>query len=156
MKFGEKEYAYVPDRLKQFREENPRASVDTEPTMNADGSVTFKATIIKDQADEYSPKGTGNARYTEAELKRPKAFEKLETVSVGRALANIGYLNDGRIATTEEMEEFYGMKSDKYREQIETAKTVQELMTIFKDMTPNLKTEFTGLLSAKKKELING
>jgi hypothetical protein len=156
MKFGEKDYALVPDRLKQFRQENPRASIETQDTINPDGSITFRATIVKDQADEYSAKGQGSARYTEAELKRPKAFEKLETISIGRALANIGYLNDGRIATTEEMEEFYDMKADKYREDIEKAKTVEDLMAIFKDMPPNLKTEFTGLLSAKKKEILNG
>jgi len=156
MKFGDKDYALVPDRLKQFREENPRASIDTESTINIDGSVTFKATIIKDQADEYSAKATGTARYTEAELKIKKAFEKLETVSVGRALANVGYLNDGQIATTEEMEEFYGMKSDKYREQIEKAQSVADLMVIFKEMNPQIKLEFTGLLSARKKELLDG
>jgi hypothetical protein len=155
MKFGDKDYALVPDRLKQFREENPRASVDTEPTYNADGSVTFKATIIKDQADEFSAKGTGNARYSETELKRPKAFEKLETVAVGRALAMIGYLNDGRVATTEEMEEFYDMKAEKLREAIEKAKDVAELMELFKNMTPTEKIEFTPLLTERRKALTN-
>src|ERR1044072_2785517 len=106
IKFGDKDYSLVPERLKKMREENPRASIETEPTYNADGSVTFRATIIRDLADEHSARATGNARYTEIELKKPKAFEKLETVSVGRALANLGYLNDGQIATTEEMEEF--------------------------------------------------
>lgn len=156
MKFGDKDYALVPDRLKQFREENPRASVETEPTYNADGSVTFKATIIKDQSDEFSAKSTGNARYSEAELKVKKAFEKLETISVGRALANIGYLNDGRIATTEEMEEFYDMKADQFREQIAEAKTVDELKEIFKFMNAHAKKELTPVLSERKKEILNG
>ncbi|RYF29590.1 MAG: hypothetical protein EOO17_00810 [Chloroflexi bacterium] len=106
IKFGDKDYALVPARLKKFREANVRASVETEPSYNADGSITFKATITQDRANEYSAMATGTARYTEAELKKPKAFEKLETISVGRALANMGYLNDGQIATTEEMQEF--------------------------------------------------
>lgn len=156
MKFGDKDYALVPDRLKQFREENPRAKIDSNPTYNADGSITFKTTIIKDQADEYSAVGTGNARYTEAELKAKKAFEKLETISKGRALADIGYLNDGRIATTEEMEEFYDMKGDQYREFIEKATSIEELMEVFKNMNAIAKKEFTPLLSEKKKELTNG
>lgn len=155
MKFGDKEYSFVPDRLKQFREENPRASIDTAPTYNEDGSVTFKATIIKDQSDEYSAKGTGNARYSQAEISKPKAFEKLETISMGRALANIGYLNDGRVATTEEMEDFLDFKSDKYREAIETATTVEELMRVFTEMDAVAKREFTPLLSEKKKELLS-
>lgn len=95
IKFGDKDYALVPARLKKFREANPRASVDTEPTYNADGSITFKATIVQDRANEYSATATGNARYSADELKKAKAFDKLETISVGRALANIGYLNDG-------------------------------------------------------------
>ena len=128
--FGDKEYALVPERLKSMREDNPRASVETEQIFNADNSITFKATIIKDLADEFSARATGSARYSETELKRPKAFEKLETVSVGRALANLGYLNDGQIATSEEMLEFEDYKEDKVDQAIEKineAKTVDEL-----------------------------
>jgi NAD-dependent DNA ligase len=78
MKFGDKEYAYVPERLKRFREEHPRAKIDSNPTYNDDGSITFKTTITKDQSDPHSAVGTGNARYTEIELKKPKSFEKLD------------------------------------------------------------------------------
>jgi hypothetical protein len=155
MKFGDKEYAYVPDRLKRFREENPRAKIDSNPTYNADGSITFKTVIIKDQADEHSAVGSGNARYTETELKKPKAFEKLETISKGRALADIGYLNDGQVATTEELEEFYEYKHEKYQEQIENAKTVKELVQLFNSMNAEEKKEFTDLLANKRKELTN-
>ena len=77
IKFGDKDYALVPGRLKKFREANPRAGVDTEPTIHEDGSVTFKATIIQDRASEYSATATGNAHYSEVEMKKPKAFEKL-------------------------------------------------------------------------------
>jgi hypothetical protein len=153
LKFGDKEYALVPDRLKRFREENPRASIDSNPTYNADGSITFKTVIIKDQADEHSAVGSGNARYTEVELKKPKAFEKLETISKGRALADIGYLNDGQVATTEELEEFYEYKHEKYQDRIETAKTVPELVSIFNEMNSDEKKEFTEMLGAKRKEL---
>lgn len=138
IKFGDKDYALVPARLKKFREANPRASVDTEPTYNLDGSITFKATIIQDRANEYSATATGNARYDATELKKAKAFEKLETISVGRALANIGYLNDGQIATTEEMDEFNEYKEDKKVaakslaiETLEASKTIEELKLTF-------------------------
>ena len=127
IKFGDKDYALVPARLKKFRESNPRASVDTEPTYNADGSITFKATIIQDRANEYSATATGNARYIDVELKKPKSFEKLETISVGRALANIGYLNDGQIATTEEMDEFNDYKTNKLDEALNDINNCTEL-----------------------------
>lgn len=143
MKFGDKDYKLVPDRLKQFREENPRASIETEPTFNADGSITFKATIVKDQADEYSAKATGTARYTEAELKLKKAFEKLETISIGRSLSNLGYLNDGRIASTEEMDEFNDYKKTKVEEaimELEACTTLDELKAKFLSLG-NLMTE---------------
>ena len=155
IKYQGKDYALVPARLKKFREENPRALIDTNPTYNEDGSVTFKAKIVKDRSDEFSAVGTGNARYSATEINRPKAFEKLETIAVGRALANIGYLNDGQIATTEELEEFYGFKADKLKEEIDNAKTVKELLAIFKQMDSATKKEFTEILGKKRKELEN-
>ena len=155
IKFGDKDYALVPGRLKKFREANPRAGVDTVPTMHEDGSVTFKATIIQDRANEYSATATGNAHYSEVEMKKPKAFEKLETISVGRALANIGYLNDGQIATTEEMEEFETYRLEKYEAEIKEATEVASLMQIFNKMNAEEKKTFTPLLAEKKKELVN-
>lgn len=155
IKFGDKDYALVPARLKKFREANPRASVDTEPTIHEDGSVTFKATIVQDRANEYSATATGNAHYSATEIKKPKAFEKLETISVGRALANIGYLNDGQIATTEEMEEFEQYRLEKYEAEIKEATEVTVLMSIFNKMNAEEKKTFTPLLAEKKKELVN-
>lgn len=134
VRFGDKDYWLVPARLKKFREEHPRAKVDTNPTYNADGSITFKATILMDKSDEFSPEASGSARYTEAELKKPKQFEKLETIAVGRALANIGYLNDGQVATTEEMLEFEEYKNTKVEEAIDklnSAETIDDLKSAF-------------------------
>ena len=153
VKFGDKDYALVPDRLKKFREENPRASIDTAPTYNVDGSVTFTATIIKDQSDPHSARATGHARYSEQELKKPKSFEKLETVSVGRSLANLGYLNDGQIATTEEMEEFEEYKLNQAIDAIQTAVKREDFQTILASLTPAQKLEATPLINARIKEL---
>lgn len=146
------EYATVPTRLKAFREANPRASIETKPTI--DGNViVFEAKIVQDKSDESSPTATGHSY---GENKGAKAFEKLETVAVGRALALLGYLNNGQIATSEEMEEFENFKAEKISNSISEAKTVEELTALFKEMTPAEKTEFTPLLSARKKELLNG
>lgn len=157
VKFGEKDYALVPDRLLQFRKENPRASIETKHTYNPDNSITFTATIIKDLADPNSARATGNARYSEVELKKPKAFEKLETVSVGRSLANLGYLNDGQIATTEEMEEFEAQQFGQALEDLKTATSQAEFRAILaKAKTPKQKQELTPLIKARIEEVKNG
>lgn len=134
MKFGSKEYKLVPDRLKQFREENPRADIQSKPHWNEDGSCDFMTRITKDRSDPNSARGTGWAHYSAEEMKKPKAFEKLETISKGRALADIGYLNDGQVATTEELEEFYSYKQGKAEEAItllESAESLEELRASF-------------------------
>lgn len=130
VKFGDKDYALVPERLKAFREANPRASVSTEPSYQVDGSLIFKATIITDLSDDTSSRATGHARYSTNELSKPKSFEKLETVATGRALANLGYLNDGQIATSEEMEEFENYQAEKHQAILSASKALQDSKTI--------------------------
>ncbi len=158
IKFGDKDYELVPDRLKKMRESNPRASVETEPTYNADNSITFKATIIKDLSDEYSARATGSARYTELELKKPKAFEKLETVSVGRALAMLGYLNDGQIASTEEMQDFEMFKLEKVEQAIQDigkAEKRGDFETIMSSLSADQQKQVTPIIKERMKELKN-
>lgn len=129
-----KGYATVPARLKEFRETNPRASITTTPMYQEDGSLIFKAEIVQDKSDENSATATGHARYTVDEMKQRKSFEKLETVSIGRALSILGYLNDGQIASTEEMDEFENYKADRVNIAIEAlteAQTLDELKETF-------------------------
>lgn len=132
------EYAKVAVRLREFRTDNPRASIKTSHTINADGSVTFETYILKDKADEFSADSTGSATYSVEEMKKPKAFEKLETISVGRALSMMGYLNNGEIASSEEMEEFEHYKKRRAEEarlmaieSLESAKSLDELKSAF-------------------------
>ena len=133
-----KEYATVPARLKEFREKNPRASVKSKPTYHEDGALEFETIIIVDKSDEGSADSNGHAYYTAAETKRPKSYEKLETISMGRALAKLGYLNDGQVATTEEMVEFneYRLtrqeeKKSQAIEKLQATKTLDELKKTF-------------------------
>jgi len=150
IKFGEKDYALVPDRLKQFREDNPRGKIETKHTIHEDGSITFKAYILRDKADISSADATGTARYSDVEIKKAKAFEKLETISVGRALSLLGYLNDGQIASSEEMEEFEDYKNDRKLEAITTAvDQIKEASTI-----DELKIVFMGLGALASEEVI--
>jgi hypothetical protein len=136
---GNVDYAKVPDRLKKFREDNPRAKVETSFVRNDDGSVDFKAYLLKDKADEYSADATGSASYSVAEMKPAKAFEKLETIAVGRALGLLGYLNNGEVATTEEMEEFNEYRAQKQEDAIlslQEATTIDDLKTTFISLGP--------------------
>ena len=147
------EYATVPQRLKQFRQDHPRASISTDPTFNDDGNVVFKAKIVLDKAKDDSPEATGHSY---GKNTGEKAFEKLETVAVGRALALLGYLNNGQVATTEEMVEFEEYKQDRWLEvvgEINSATKREEFTTILAGLTPEQKREATPLINARIKEL---
>ena len=147
IKFGDKDYSLVPGRLLKFREANPRGQIKTTPKFNEDGSLEFQAYILKDKADETSADATGSAYYTAKEMTKAKSYEKLETISVGRALSLLGYLNDGQIASSEEMEEFEDYKHNQLFESIETAvntilaiETLNELKTYFQSLPPKVAT----------------
>jgi hypothetical protein len=119
--YGDSEYSGVPKRLKRFREDTVRGDVNTSHTFLPDGGLTFQATVVKDRSDEYSARSTGTAYYNAEEMSKKKAFEKLETISVGRALSLLGYLNNGEIASTEEMEEFNKYQDEKRETAIQIA-----------------------------------
>ena len=146
------EYATVPQRLKAFREANPRAAITTKPTVTGE-VVMFEAHIKVDKSDESSAEATGHSygKFGEA-----KAFEKQETIAVGRALALLGYLNNGQVATTEEMEEFEEYQLQKVKEQIAEAKSKEEFKAIIAGLTPEQKREATPLINERIEELKNG
>ena len=147
------DYATVPQRLKQFRQDNPRSIVETKPEFMPDGTVVFSARIVKDKADESSAEATGHSY---GKLGESKAFEKLETIATGRALALLGYLNNGQVATTEEMEEFESYKAEQFEsvmDEIKKAKKREEFTEILNKLTPEQKKEATPLINAKIKEL---
>lgn len=134
---GGADYAKVSARLAEFRKENPRAKITTRPEPQPDGGMIFFAEIVKDSA-EVSAQATGTAYYPASKMKGDKAFEKLETISVGRALSLLGYLNNGEIASSEEMEEFEEFKEAQAKKQAEEflsklkkSKNLRELQTIF-------------------------
>jgi len=126
-----KDYAQVKDRMNEFREDNVRGLIETIPTFLPDNIIMFKARILKDKADETSAEATGHAMGANKGL---KAFEKLETIAVGRALALLGYGSDGAIASSEEMEEFESFlveKKLKAIDDMQKCKTLDELKTFF-------------------------
>lgn len=156
IKYQGKDYATVPARLKEFREQNNRAAIKTEPRFLEDGSVVFQATITQDQKDEYSATATGTARYLKDEIAKPKAFEKLETISIGRALAVLGYLNNGDVATSEEMQEFENYKLGRVEEAIEAIKKAKkrgDFEAILADLSADQQREVTPLIKQRMQEL---
>lgn len=113
IKLSGKTYATVPTRIKEFREMCPNGLIETTPSVQEDGSLIFKTRILKDKSNPDSGEGTGHSRGFTKNSKGeedPKAFEKLETISVGRALAILGFMASGDVASFEEMEEFMSEK----------------------------------------------
>lgn len=168
---GGGEYAKVADRLKLFWEQNPNGKIDTEREDLADNKVRFIARIWRDSSEiiALAKKGAGadviqmtaNATASaDAVKKGDKENEKLETVAVGRALAMLGYLASGEVASREEMEEFEDYKAEKHLEalgeavdQLEKAKTMSELRKVFIGLEPKIRGD--KFIITKKDECKN-
>src|SRR4051812_46266309 len=128
------EYAKVAERLKLWREENPRSKHESAYEVDVDGSMVFTVWLWKDKTDlldlikagtsdkevlRSSADANGNAKGQIGG--KEKDFETLETIALGRALANLGYLASGEIASSEEMEEFQRYQDDKKQAAIDAA-----------------------------------
>ncbi len=147
------EYATVPQRLKEFRASNPRALIETKPGIQPDGTIMFSARILKDKNDANSAEATGHSYGKNA---GEKAFEKLETVAVGRALSLLGYLNNGEIASTEELEEFEQYKLDQYElalAEIKQATKREEFKAILDRLSPEQKQDAASVINDRIQEL---
>ena len=130
MKIGSKEYAQVSDRLKLFREENAKGVIETSFTELDAHIFILKATVTKDNGSLATGQALGK-------LDQGKAFEKLETIAVGRALAMLGYLASGQIASSEEMQEFQDYKQTKAEDaiiELQKATTLEELKQAYKSL----------------------
>jgi len=130
MKLGKADYAKVPDRVKEFRTAHPDGKIEQDNINLPDGQIEFRAWIWKDKTQliELIKSGVTNTAVLRSSsdsngtakkaTKDVKDFEKLETIAVGRALAMLGYLASGEIASSEEMEEFLADKEQKAQEEI--------------------------------------
>mgnify|MGYP001571594335 FL=1 len=90
------QYAKVASRLSAFHEDNGTCEVTTTCEFK-EGFALFSA-IVTTKKGTFSGHSMGKC----ASL---KAFEKLETIAVGRSLAFAGYLASGAIASQEEMDD---------------------------------------------------
>lgn len=149
-----KDYATVPSRIKLFREECPNGLIETTPDMRSDDVVVFKARVLKDKSNSASGESTGHSI---GKIDGDKAFEKLETIAIGRALAILGYMASGDVASSEEMErfnEFQAEAMEKHREEIEKTKTIEELKAYY-NANKGKGKEFDALVKLQKEKLSN-
>lgn len=151
-----KEYAQVKERLKQFRDDCPNGLIETFPTIQPD-TIMFKARILKNKSDASSAEATGHAY---GPNKGEKAFEKLETIAVGRALALLGYAQDGEVASGEEMEEFIQFQEEKkdkvisaFAASLEASKDIKMLQTTWATLPGDAKAELETLKDELKAKL---
>lgn len=137
-------YAKVAVRLKEFREMCTNGLIETTPTFLNDNKVAFKTRILKDKSDQNSGEGTGHSMGSLVKdgKEDPKAFEKLETISIGRALSVMGFMASGEVASFEEMEEFMSQKEterqikiQEIKDEVDAIKNVDELREYFKSHT---------------------
>lgn len=167
------DYAKVADRIKIFWEENPNGKIDTEREDISENKVRFIARIWRDSkvildlatvgTDINIVKLTANAMASaDAAKKGDKENEKLETVAVGRALAMLGYLASGEVASREEMEQFEAYKADLFQDEIDKtidemkkAKTIDELRKFYVSLSAELRTnqEILSIKDELKKKL---
>ncbi len=89
-------YAKVSTRVKAIHEDTKQCSIET--------SVEFKDNHALFEARVTTPKGV-YVGHSLGKTNQHKAFEKLETIAIGRALSFAGYLASGEIASAEEMED---------------------------------------------------
>lgn len=144
MKVSGGDYAKVAERLRLFREDCPHGLIETSIVSN-DEQVIFKARVVKDKSDPSSAEATGHAV---GSVKGIKAYEKQESIAVGRALALLGYLASGEIASSEEMEEFEDFKRNKELEKqdrinsnrgmMKEMKTLNELKAFYTSLDPEM------------------
>ena len=111
MSYLPEDYEPVEDRIRAFYKDHPQGRITTD-VLSLDGdSVTFRASVYRDIDPDPSPAATGHAHGL---LTKPKAVEFIETVSIGRALANLGYAKQGARASQEEMQAFQDVKQPSY------------------------------------------
>lgn len=143
---GQASYAKVAERLKKFREDNPRSKTESVYEYDVDQTAVFTVYLWKDKTEYLevlkevkdisvargSADANGSAKGSVGQ--KEKDFEKLETIALGRALAMLGYLASGEIASSEEMEEFHAYRDEKVRDAVDmlnASQTIDELKNNF-------------------------
>lgn len=107
------DYEPVEDRIRAFYKDHPQGRIKTVMLELNGDAVTFRAEIFRELDPEPHPAATGHAHGL---LTKPKAVEFIETVSIGRALANLNYAKQGARASAEEMQAFEESKTHEVKQ----------------------------------------
>jgi len=99
---GGADYAMVVTRIHSFVQQHANGQILTEIVKDEDGVVVFKAHAVIDGII----RGTGHAMEREGSnnINKTSHYECAETSAIGRALAMIGLMPSGAIASYEEVE----------------------------------------------------
>lgn len=133
-----KEYAPVSERVSQFHKDHSKGSIETETTFS-EGHLVVKATVTFD--------ARGFTGHAFGKVQGEKAFEKLETTAVGRALAFAGYLAGGEIASYDEMEEFTKtegeppMEAEEACHKLKVCQSVDNLKAVWQMLPQNMRDD---------------
>lgn len=127
-------YAKVSARVGEFHKLYKTPTISTTFEFK-EGWAIFKATVIPD----YSKPERHFTGTSMGKTGAVKAFEKLETIAVGRALAFAGLLSDGEIASTEEMASYAEaiplIDNTKALEKVSSAKDKESLKQVWLTLT---------------------
>lgn len=149
-----KQYAQVSERLRAIHEEHKNFDIKTNYEFFGE-QVVFRAKLtIRDKEGVKEP--VTYYGHSQGKLGAQKAFEKLETIAVGRALAFAGYHADGEIASADEMQD---MEAEIDKEiladavaQIMDAKDVPALEKTYKDLPADIKRSKEVIDAGKKRK----
>jgi hypothetical protein len=122
-----KEYAQVSERLRAIHEDHNEVGafdIITNYDVTESGIVFTAKITIRDKETASTFVG-----HSYGKTGASKAFEKLETIAVGRALAFAGYHADGEIASADEMED--------HKQDVDTEALAQAISIIKSSNTPN-------------------
>jgi len=167
MQLSGNEYAKVAERLRLFRNDFPHSKTESAYEFEPDKSVVFTVWVWKEKSDYVDvlkevkdaviARGSADANGTaRGEIgAKQKDFEKLETIALGRALAMLGYLASGEIASFEEQKEFEEFRQRQqeqqtaaFIEQVKATKGNPELNKLLQENSGMLK--FPNVVEAAK------
>jgi hypothetical protein len=100
------DYVPVHVRVQKFHEKYPEWAIKTSYELLDNDTVVFQATVLTDTAQEFTWTAFGS-------ITKDKALEKIETVSVWRALAFAWFETQSWLASREEMDRFSTKKNTK-------------------------------------------
>ena len=126
---GGGDYAKVAERLKEFHKTYKSGKIETSYSLT-EAMICFK-TIITPDVEKPDRFFTGHSL---GKIAGAKAFEKIETISVGRALAFLGLLADGEIASFEEIDEFATV-AEATKKEVDRLSTIEELKKVADKIT---------------------